>query len=761
MSFALPSNSKNQLFVFAVLIILTGSLLVWLGQSHHELVVERVGTTLLFYFDDKLLLENQLLNTANQSPEISISLKQPKTSGLLQATDVGLASVIAFGGRSIDDDDANQLKTNKLLFHNLLIDPNRFTSATRAISEGPIFNHQLPLPSSDFRVVIPGSNITEYQLSTSDWSFFFRPIWHLDGVLRVNELDEGIPIIPVNHNLQFMLQLVIEKIGLNLFFAGLFLLTYLILLSIISLVLRSFSKFKVLKINSQGYRHSVLNITASYGSQLEMLMVMSISVISLLVTINLSVNTFESFPHSQDEVSYLLQAKNFASFRLFSQSVAEEIRPFFTHEFTINNGRWFGIFPPGWSLALAVGELTNTTYLVGPLIGFFNCLLVYALSKKMFGAKVAILNLIIFASSPFFLMQTASLFSHNLTLFLYLVFFLSLIKKQYAVVGVTIGLTLLTRPYNAVILVIMLLIYFLLLNPESKFIIYLKKSLIMAVCFMPFLLLFLLYNYSLTDNILTTPQLLYFPGNTVGFGPRGSEWNADFTPLMGVNNVTILFHSLLDTASGLPYWLSIFPLSYLSLLVFAKIRNKFAISGNYLVFLILAIFIQILAYFLYFYHGTLYGPRYWYEVFPLITLLISLGLLVMILSLQSLFKNVPSFLIVVIVCVPLLYISLQNTHAILLTQKGENGMQRPKIPYVNEKAVVLIENKGGWQRYGQYFTLQSPDLSNQIIYGWYSGLDNVGKNKQPISNSLLNKYFPDRDIYLWQPEFNLLSSIVE
>lgn len=283
----------------------------------------------------------------------------------------------------------------------------------------------------------------------------------------------------------------------------------------------------------------------------------------------------------------------------------------------------------------------------------------------------------------------------------------------------------------------------------------------MAVCFLPFLLLFLFYNYSLTGNTFQNPQLYYFEGNTVGFGLRGVEWNSEFTPLMGINNVTTLFHSLLDSNSGLPYWMSVFPLSYLLLLFFSRFRSKTRFNLKYLVFISIAILVQIVAYFLYFYHGTFYGPRFWYEIFPLVTMMISLGIMVIIISLRRALIKVPMSLIALIVCFPLLFLSVQNTHTILLTQKGENGMHRPAVPVVSGKALVLIENKGGWQRYGQFFTLQSPDLSNQIIYGWYSGLDNVGKNKQPISNSLLKKYFPDRDIYLWQPESKLLSPIEE
>ncbi|HEY7868369.1 MAG TPA: hypothetical protein VIF59_04025, partial [Methylomirabilota bacterium] len=58
---------------------------------------------------------------------------------------------------------------------------------------------------------------------------------------------------------------------------------------------------------------------------------------------------------TDDETVYRFMARTFAGGRLYVPSMPEAVRPFFDHQFVVNDGKWYGIYFPGHPLALALG----------------------------------------------------------------------------------------------------------------------------------------------------------------------------------------------------------------------------------------------------------------------------------------------------------------------------------------------------------------------------------------------------------------------
>ena len=62
---------------------------------------------------------------------------------------------------------------------------------------------------------------------------------------------------------------------------------------------------------------------------------------------------------TDDENVYTFTAQLIASGQLFRDSLPEPVRPFFNNQFIVNNGKWYGIYFPGHSVLLALGERWN------------------------------------------------------------------------------------------------------------------------------------------------------------------------------------------------------------------------------------------------------------------------------------------------------------------------------------------------------------------------------------------------------------------
>lgn len=118
-----------------------------------------------------------------------------------------------------------------------------------------------------------------------------------------------------------------------------------------------------------------------------------------------------------DEFSYLFQAHVFGSGMWTAPSPPHP--EFYGCNNIVNQGRWFSIYPPGWPLLLAIGDLLGRARFVPLATGLaavaFSSLLAGELAARRpatSGATAAACTAVLLLASPFFVFNAASVFPH-------------------------------------------------------------------------------------------------------------------------------------------------------------------------------------------------------------------------------------------------------------------------------------------------------------------------------------------------------------
>ena len=98
------------------------------------------------------------------------------------------------------------------------------------------------------------------------------------------------------------------------------------------------------------------------------MVVFFICLISFLASAWVSTNVFDRLPHVEDDVAFLFQAKTIASGHLLATPPQSPI--FFQIPFVIiRDGHWFGKYPPGYPMVLAIGVFFGHAWLLNPIVG--------------------------------------------------------------------------------------------------------------------------------------------------------------------------------------------------------------------------------------------------------------------------------------------------------------------------------------------------------------------------------------------------------
>jgi hypothetical protein len=134
-------------------------------------------------------------------------------------------------------------------------------------------------------------------------------------------------------------------------------------------------------------------------------------VILTLVAINQWV--LLDFPNSGDEYNYIYEAQTFAAGRLWNTPLLPaEI--FATNYIVQEPLRAFSSFPFGWPLLIALALAAGLPiWLINPLLGTLTLGLVWWLGARLHHGRVGVLAAGVVATSPFFLFNAASYFSHT------------------------------------------------------------------------------------------------------------------------------------------------------------------------------------------------------------------------------------------------------------------------------------------------------------------------------------------------------------
>lgn len=322
----------------------------------------------------------------------------------------------------------------------------------------------------------------------------------------------------------------------------------------------------------------------------------------------------EAIPHIYDSFTYWFQARIFASGA--SSLPAPPLPEFYRQEWMIvYGGKWFGVFPPGWPALLALGLLARVPYLVNPLLGALALFAIYGLAKELYGKSKARAACLLIMLSPFFVFMNSEFMAHTSFLFFSSLFAWLFVKgcRQNKIhlwlgAGVAMGVGILIRPIPAVCITLAFVLFFLWRER--------RKSLLLALCFVGIGMaaaagVYLIYNHHLVGQWLVSPLSLTSPQNRMGFGRDiGLNWYTFDTPghnpwrgLLNLNfNMAVLDNDLFGWP--IPSLLFIF-----ALLAFGRKRRSDELS-------FVVIGAVVIGYFLYWYHGVVYGARFYFCLIP-------------------------------------------------------------------------------------------------------------------------------------------------
>ncbi len=333
--------------------------------------------------------------------------------------------------------------------------------------------------------------------------------------------------------------------------------------------------------------------------------VFGIAAASSLAAIAVACWVLDRFPNSNDEYAYILQAKTYASGRLWVDAppLPEVFR---MPRFLDKNGIWISQYTPGWPIALTPFAFFGVPlWLVNPLLAAGTVLGLFLLARDQMSPRAAWVALLMLACSTFFIFNYASYFSHGVAALsgvASVLFATRHLKRgqwpDAVLAGVCLGFLGLTRPFNALIFAIPIAIS-LVLTPGRK-----AGGLLIVLGGLPFLAALLFYNAAVTGSPFVMTAAWLHPGGEPLGAPNGKFM------METVRRLALL-----------AFWSSpLLPAGWAAAFLILLKRGRLELA-DWIAPATLVAFI--------FYGGDSgphYGPRYYFEAWPFIVLTVCKGL---------------------------------------------------------------------------------------------------------------------------------------
>ncbi len=237
---------------------------------------------------------------------------------------------------------------------------------------------------------------------------------------------------------------------------------------------------------------------------------------------------FENIPHLEDEYTLVWQAKAAARGQMLVPTPPSHDS--FLVPFVVDAGGYrFGKYPPGFPVLLSFGVRLGARDWVNPFIAACGLWLIYRLAKRLLDERAALVAVFLTATSPFFIVNAASLLTHVWSLFLSVSFTLAWLETFHfqskvprwltvAVAGGSLGVLALTRPWTAVGIAIPFALHGLYLLWKGKPPVR-RRVLVTGVIAGSIASLHFLWQLILTGSPWTNPYTLWWPFDALGLGP--------------------------------------------------------------------------------------------------------------------------------------------------------------------------------------------------------------------------------------------------
>ncbi len=453
-----------------------------------------------------------------------------------------------------------------------------------------------------------------------------------------------------------------------------------------------------------------------------------IALAAILAAYLTAAQVFELIPHIEDEMAFVWQAQVYARGELTVPSPAHP-KNLMTPFVVDYQGQRFAKYPPGWSVVLAFGYLLGARAWVNPLLAGLAVWLTYRMGQKVFTPAVGLLAAFLTLVSPFFLMLSGSLLSHNWSLVLSLTLTLAWLDTfvyksrlprglTALVAALTLGLLALTRPLTAVGVALPFFLHALFLLWRGGWEV---RRLVLFVGAVSLLVsaLFLLWQYALTGNPFANPYTLWWSYDNVGFGPGVGRQDGGHNLFWGW---ITLKHALTTGWRDFFGWEN-FSWLFLPFGLWVARRNLPA-------WLIGSVFVSLAgAYLLYWAGSTTFGPRYYFEGFHSITLLSAAGCLGLAgWSKTKGWKNSRFIGVAALLLFLVGYNLVSYLPARLQEMRGLYGVERADLlPFLTQEAraltpaIVVVHIQETWTDYGALLDLQDPWLTSPFIFALGQG----------------------------------------
>jgi len=280
------------------------------------------------------------------------------------------------------------------------------------------------------------------------------------------------------------------------------------------------------------------------------------------------------------------------------------------------DGKWFSVYPPGWPLLWAAGLQLKIADWINPLLTVLSLPLIYGAARRLFSASVALGGILLVVFSPFFLFTGASYFSHATCLLTMAIFIYAFVRWHEAdcensrlvwasLAAAACGYGLMTRYLTMAAFAAPFLIwhYWPLFLRKRK---WNKSDAAPIVILMLFLAALLYQNYAVTGKLFKAPNKYDKSWERLGF-------KGEYSIIEGLLYIVFRFFYLMDYSA--PLLVGLFVVG-----IFRKPPPEPALNRLFRYSFFYGSFI----YFLYYsWGGNQYGPRYWWESFPFLGIVLA------------------------------------------------------------------------------------------------------------------------------------------
>ena len=170
---------------------------------------------------------------------------------------------------------------------------------------------------------------------------------------------------------------------------------------------------------------------------------------------------YERHPHVADEVIYLYNARYFAAGEAFMPPPPLPAA-FDVDLMDYKPDKWFSAAPAGWPALLSLGERLKAAWLVNPVLGGVNVVLIYSLLRGLYSPRISRICVLLLCASPWYLFLAMSYMNHMALLTCALVGFLGVARVirsgaawWAAMAGLGAGAASLIRPLDAAIIAVL------------------------------------------------------------------------------------------------------------------------------------------------------------------------------------------------------------------------------------------------------------------------------------------------------------------